>query len=270
MTEKFEKFSKALDELIREGDMLHMSMQYIFMPEKFKRAAEEKFEDPEKTKKYLDDLPDFYTSYQSWYSEAQSLISQILPNRLTDFQNYYEYPRVRKETTFQNYMIKDMLQGLRVTRYGNEVVADGSSAIPEFVQQLNIVKAAREKLNSTLIDLTNLLQADVFDSEIDSAQALAKSGFLRAAGAICGVIIEKHLQSVAKQRKISIKKKSPTIADLNEALKAAEVISVPQWRFIQHLADIRNLCGHAKGSEPTVDDINDLVLGTNKIIKNIF
>ena len=72
-------------------------------------------------------------------------------------------------------------------------ICDGSAAIPEFKQQLNIVKAARDVLDSTLIDLTSILQADLFDSELDSARALMKSGFFRLAGAICGVIIEKHL-----------------------------------------------------------------------------
>ena len=81
---------------------------------------------------------------------------------------------------------------LTVTR-GGRIIVDGSAVIVQFTQQLNIVKAAKEALESTLIDLTSILQVDLFDSEVDSARALQKSGFLRAAGAICGVVIEKHL-----------------------------------------------------------------------------
>ncbi|MFT5613052.1 MAG: hypothetical protein ACI8Q6_000326 [Granulosicoccus sp.] len=92
-------------------------------------------------------------------------------------------------------MIRDYLQGLKITKPGGQVV-DGSSAVPEFRQQLSMVKAAKDSLESTLIDLTAVLQADLFDTEIETAGALAKAGYLRAAGAICGVVIEKHLGHV--------------------------------------------------------------------------
>lgn len=270
MTEKQGKFADALDQLISDGDMLHMAMQYDCYGETFSKQAKNQLGE-EKVEKYLKSLPNFKDKYQAWYSEAQALVKQVLPDRLADFQSYYEYSRVRKDITFQNYMIKDYLQGLRITRgWEKEVIADGNSAIPEFVQQLNIVKAAREKLDSALIDLTAILQADLFDSEIDSARALAKAGYLRASGAICGVVLEKHLRQVCDSHSITVRKKNPGISDLNQLLKDQDAISVPQWRFIQHLADTRNLCDHAKGKEPTKDEIEDLVAGTEKILKTVF
>ena len=52
------------------------------------------------------------------------------PDRLADLTSHYEFPRVRKVTDFQNYMIRDYLKGLMVTRYsGSEVVADGSAVL---------------------------------------------------------------------------------------------------------------------------------------------
>ena len=87
------------------------------------------------------------------------------------------------------------MHSLSISR-GPTVIVDGKAAILVFAQQLNIVKAAKATLESSLIELASILQADLFDSEIDSARALAKSGFLRAAGAICGVVIEKHLKQV--------------------------------------------------------------------------
>ena len=270
MSEKKEKFAKALDQLITDGDMLHMAMQYDCFGKEFAEQAKKQL-GKEKVEKYLKSLPNFTEKYQAWYSEAQALVKQILPDRLSDFQSYYEHPRVRKDITFQNYMIRDYLQGLQITRgYDERVIADGRSAIPEFVQQLNIVKAARDKLDSALIDLTAILQADLFDTEIDSARALAKAGHLRAGGAVCGVVLEKHLRQVSDAHSISIRKKNPGISDLNQALKDKDVVSVPQWRFIQHLADIRNLCDHAKGKEPTKDEIEDLVAGTEKVLKTVF
>lgn len=270
MSEKFEKFAKALDTLIRDGDMLHMSIEYDCNKESFRQQVKKQL-GKEKLEEYIKALPDFKEKYQSWYSEAQAIVKQVLPDRIADFQSYYECPRARKDITFQNYMIRDYLQGLLITRGPyKEIVVNGSAAIPEFVQQLNIVKAAREKLDSALIDLTSILQADLFDSEVDSARSLAKAGYLRATGAICGVVIEKHLQQVCNNHKVQVKKKNPNISDFNQALKENDVISVPQWRYIQHLADIRNLFGHAKGKEPTGEDIEDLLSGTEKILKTVF
>lgn len=73
-----------------------------------------------------------------------------------------------------------------------------------------------------------------------------KYRFWRAAGAVARVEVERHLSQIVSTRAISISKKNPTIGDFNEALKAADVRDLPQWRYIQHLADLRNLCDHAK------------------------
>lgn len=269
MSEKIKKFADELDHLIKKGEMLDMAIRHDCFGREFEKQIEKSI-GKGKIKEFLKKLPQFSSEYQAWYSESQTLVKQVLPDRLSDFVSYYEYPRVRKDITFQNYMIRDYLQGLRITRGYDEVIADGKSAIPAFMQQLNIVKAAKKTLESSLMNITSILQADLFDSEIDSARALAKSGFLRAAGAICGVVIEKHLKQVCNIHGISIKKKNPGISDRNQTLRDADIITVPQWRFIQHLADIRNICDHAKDREPTKDEIEDLVSGTDKVLKTVF
>ncbi len=272
MSERTKKFSDALNELIKEGDMLHMAIQHDCHKSAFEEQLNDIFEnDEDKVSEYLKKLPSFKSDYQKWYSEAQAVIKQVLPDRLADFVSYYEFPRVRKDISFQNYMVKDYLQGLRITRGGGyEVVADGSAAIPEFEQQLNIIKAAKKTLESTLLDLTAVLQADLFDTEIETAGALAKSGYLRAAGAICGVVIEKHLNHVRETHNLKIAKKNPGISDLAQLLRTSGVITLAQERFTQSLADTRNLCSHAKGREPTKEEIAELVEGTGKVLKTIF
>ncbi|MGD0839171.1 MAG: hypothetical protein ABSB49_21250 [Polyangia bacterium] len=112
--------------------------------------------------------------------------------------------------------------------------------------------------------------ADLFDSELDAAGELAKHKFLRAAGAVAGVVLEKHLVQVCGNHSIKITKKNSGISDLNELLKASNVVDVPQWRFVQHLADIRNLCDHDKTAEPTAEQVDDLVKGVARVVKTIF
>ena len=87
---------------------------------------------------------------------------------------------------------------------------------------------------------------------------------------MAGVVLERHLKEVCGSHNVTIRKSNPQISDLNDALKSAAVIDTPQWRSIQHLGDLRNLCAHDKESEPTADQTNDLLAGVSKLTKTIF
>ena len=135
---------------------------------------------------------------------------------------------------------------------------------------MSILKSVKARFESSLFDIRQLVQADLFDSEIDTAGILAKNGFFRASGAVAGVVLEKRLGQASENHRLKIAKKAPTIADYNNALKEADVVDIAQWRFIQHLADIRNLCDHDKKTEPTRDQVEDLIAGVRKTIKTLF
>jgi hypothetical protein len=139
-----------------------------------------------------------------------------------------------------------------------------------FSTQLKILKAVSGRFESSLFDIRQLVQADLFDSELDAARALVKHGFLRAAGAMAGVVLEKHLGQVTSNHKVTLRKQHPAISDFNEALKAANILDIPTWRLVQRLADIRNLCDHSKSRDPTVDETGELIDGVAKISKTVF
>lgn len=272
MISNLEKYKKDLDELIKEGELLHWAIFFEQYPEekqKFKKRLKGKFTSFEKN------LPDFSEKYQLWYSEALILLKQLLPDRVQDFVKLYEKPKTkRKDITYENYTIEDALQGLQVTHHdyleGTKVIADAKAAIPKFKQQLNIVKAVKRRFESSLFDIKQLVQADLFGSELDAARELNKKGFTRGAGAVAGVVIEGHLAQVCENHKIKVRKKNPTINDFNQLLKDNNVVEMKDWRFIQHLADLRNLCDHKKKKEPTKEDIEELINGVEKIAKTIF
>lgn len=272
MSDRVAFYERELKELIDEGRNLEDALKYEFYKDVVREQLLKVFEgDETRTNNFIKKLPVFGNKYQTWYSKSLAVIKQVLPDRLADFISYFEPAKNRKEVTFQSYMIRDYLQGLRITRgYPKEVLVDGSAAIPEFAQQLQILIAARDSLKSRLMDLTATLQADLFDSEVEAARSLAKSGFLRAAGAMCGVLIEKHLLYVCQNHNVAPTKKNPGISDLIQKLREADVITVAQWRFIQSLADTRNLCGHAKEREPTKNEIEDLLSGTERILKQVY
>lgn len=267
MPPNLDRYKKDLDSLLAKGNKLLLALQVECFPEQVERA----FKSTEKAKEILKALPSFAETYQPWYSEAKVLIRQLLPDRLSDFVRYYEKPKPRKDITYENYRIEDYLQGLVVTRgWQKEKVVGPDAAIRQFHQQLAILESVKARFESSLFDIRQLVQADLFDSELGAAKELAKNKFTRAAGALAGVVLERHLAQVCENHGIKVTKQTPGIADLNNALKEANVIDVPQWRFVQHLADIRNLCDHDKKREPTTEQVDDLVARVTKITKTLF
>lgn len=265
MASNIDRYKNDLENLIKEGEKLELVIQYECFPD---RLAEVLDKD---SLKALKKLPSFSVTYETWYSEAKAIVKQLLPDRLDDFVRKYEKPKPRKDIDFENYRIEDYLQGLRVTRgWEKDVVVDPSAAIPQFRQQLAILKAVAKRFESSLFDIRQLVQADLFDSEIDAANELLKSGFNRAAGALGGVVLEKHLAQVCSNHGIKFRKKRLTISDFNDALKKNQVIDTPEWRFIQHLGDVRNHCDHNKESEPTKEQVSDLLAGVAKLLKTLY
>jgi len=270
MHSNLEKYKKDLADLISRGELLLLALQHEHYPEEVERLYVEAGK-KDQFGKLKSAMPSFAGGYQDWYSEAQSLIKQLLPDRFADFIGHYEKPKNRKAITFENYVIEDCLQGLQVTRgWEKTKVVGADAAIPQFQQQLNILKSVNKRFESSLFDIKQLVKADLFDSELDAARELLKNGFSRAAGAVSGVVLEKHLAQVCDNHSIKIAKRAPAISDLNELLKTNGTIEIAQWRFIQHLGDLRNLCDHNKAKEPTPAEVRDLIDGVEKVTKTIF
>lgn len=269
MTTNLDRYKNDLEALISSGDMLHLSMRHGCFPTEIAEQVKKQLGD--KAPDFLKTLPNFGSEYQTWYSEAKALIRQLLPDRLADFVRHYEKPKPRKDITYENYRIEDFLQGLSITSgWENKKVVGPDAAIPHFTQQLAILKSAKKRFESTLFDIRQLVQADIFDSELDAARELLKNGYGRGAGAVAGVVLEHHLAQVSANHQLTVKKKNPTISDFNDLLKEAQVIDTPDWRFIQHLGDLRNLCDHKKATDPTKEQVEDLISGVAKITKSLF
>jgi hypothetical protein len=272
MPTNLDRFRSDLEALIKRGDRLHLAIQAECFPEEFARQTKEL---GDQVAEAVKELPSFGSDYQTWYSEAKAAVKQLLPDRLSDFVRHYEKPKPRREITAESYRIEDCLQGISITRgreweIDREKVVGPEAAIPHFRQQLAILKSVTARFDSTLFDIRQLVQADLFDSELDAAQELLKNKFVRAAGALGGVVLERHLVQVCDNHGLRLAKKAPGISDLNNALKEANLIDVPQWRFIQHLGDIRNLCDHSKAAEPTAEQVADLLTGVAKVTKTVY
>ena len=280
MISNIEKYKRDLGHLISDGYQLYNAMWYECFPEKFEKELKAKGKSGSEIQEIEKKLPLFKDKYQSWYSESLAVIKFLLPDRVADFIKLYEKPEGRTDITYGNYVIADYLQGLHV--YGTDYdfekhvvvpkkeVVSPAAARPQFRQQLNILESAERRFESSLFDIKQLLLADLFDSELDAVKELNKKGFTRGAGAMAGVVLESHLTQVCENHNIKITRQTPTINDLNDLLKTNDIIEVSTWRFIQHLGDLRNKCDHKKKTDPTQQEIEELIEGVAKIAKSVF
>jgi len=260
MASNLERYKEDIERLANMGGKLTLSLQREVNPK-----------DPilkHMSKEYLSKLPDVRSKYQSWYSEALAVLIQLMPERVDDFKSYYAPKTSPKVITHANYTMTDYLRGT-TRRVGTELLVGPVSAATPMYQQYNIIAGLKNRFESSLYDIRTLVHADLLDDELHAAEELNKSGFQRGAGAVTGVVLEGHLGAVCQRHGITLRKKEPTITDLNDALKAAAVIDVAQWRFIQHLGDLRNKCDHKKQADPTKEEVNELIEGVRKVTKTI-
>lgn len=229
--------------------------------EELKKLIEEGFE----FVKNLDgERREFMINYESWYTKSLIYVKRMTPDRVNDFKNLYQLGH-RREITLDTYTISDALRGIELK--GSNVTP--KNVWPKLLQQVTILKGVKEVLKSKIYNLQELLQADIFDNELNSAKELNKKGFYRAAGAMCGVVLEEHFSRILEKNNINLKKKNLTINDYNDALKNNDLIDIATFRHIQLLGDFRNLCDHKKEQDPTKEDIDKLIEGTDEIIKTV-
>ncbi len=212
----------------------------------------------------------FNIAYQKWYTRALELVRRLAPDRLEEFISYYQIDPKRKYFTFATYRIADYVQGLGASKdLDKHPKWDIYAAVRLLVSnQMAILSSLKSRIHGVLADVEGALLADLQDTELEAANKLKKIN-LRAAGTVAGVVLEGHLRHLVEHNQLKTKKKNPTLGDLNDLLKEGKIYDTSKWRKIQLLADHRNHCAHKKDREPTLDDVNELIEGTNWAIKTL-
>ena len=208
----------------------------------------------------------FKIEYQKWYTKAIGLVSFLAPDRASEFKSYYEIDPKRKSLSWGTWVIQDYVKGVAPVLNGFDSAEQAGSCL---FNQHSLLQSLNSRIDGVLANAELSIYAEIKDAELSSCNQLIKIS-PRAAGALAGVVLEGYLQKVAENHNVVIKKKSPTVADLNDPLKKEEIYDIPTWRKVSYLADIRNLCSHKKDDEPTKEQVRELIDGVNWVTKNVF
>ena len=205
--------------------------------------------------------------YEEWFSEARSIITQLLPDRIDEFLGLYQKKRAA-QWGFDAYSISDYLAGVTFSNYKDSALRARFANL--FETQLGILRSALTRIKPRLNDLYAEVAGGVYESMLLNARTLFDAQFIRPAAAIVGVVVESHLHDVCSKHKCLPAKKNPAISLYNDALKQASLLDQPTWRLIARIADIRNIAVHRTGTEPVKEDVEDIIRDAARILAAVF
>ncbi|QPL52374.1 hypothetical protein [Vibrio navarrensis] len=119
-----------------------------------------------------------------------------------------------------------------------------------------IFGAAKEDFEGGyLISLKQLVQAEVFESELEQAEELLNSGYKLASAVIAGVVLETALRDLCTDNGISHGK----LDSMNSQLAKSGLYSKLQQKQITAIADIRNSAAHGKPELFSEQDVRNMI-----------
>ncbi|MBN1813607.1 MAG: hypothetical protein JXA14_17340, partial [Anaerolineae bacterium] len=141
MSTTLDRYREDLKRLIALGDKIHTDIQ-------LRALVQEKIKEDD-LKKHIQELKSkvagaFEKNYQSWYTEACSVVRQLIHDRAAEFRSLYEADPKRKEVDITTYAIQDWLlgRGASIDWRTNEKRFDDEGIIAtKFFTQLEILKS---------------------------------------------------------------------------------------------------------------------------------
>ncbi len=139
-----------------------------------------------------------------------------------------------------------------------EEAEDGSwsSNLAIFKRMLAVFDAAREDYEGGyLVSVRSLVQAEVFDSELDQAKELLKSGYATPAAVLAGAVLETCLRELCDRHEVTHGKLDKMNADLTKAGVYNGIVA----KRITHLAAVRNSAAHGNKDEFRQYDVASMI-----------
>jgi len=119
-----------------------------------------------------------------------------------------------------------------------------------------IFLAAKEDYEGGYLNsFRNLVQAEVFGTELDQARELLSGGYSSAAAVIAGVVLETTLRQLCTDKGIPVGK----LDRMNSELTKVGAYNLLVKKRITALADIRNNAAHGHPEQFKDNDVSDMI-----------
>lgn len=128
--------------------------------------------------------------------------------------------------------------------------------LARFERMTAVFNGAKEDFEGGYLNsLRNLVQADVFTSELEQAGELLTAGYTSAAAVIAGVVLETTIRNLCTDRGIA----HGPLDRMNADLTKANTYNSIQQKRITAMAGIRNSAAHGKTDEFSPGDVKGMI-----------
>ncbi len=119
-----------------------------------------------------------------------------------------------------------------------------------------IFLAAREDFQGGYIaTVRQMIQAEVYDDELDQARGLLNGGYFSAAAVIAGVVLETALRNMCDNAGLA----TGNLNKMNADLAKANVYNLLVQKRLTAIADIRNNAAHGHPEQFLPSDVADMI-----------
>jgi hypothetical protein len=126
-----------------------------------------------------------------------------------------------------------------------------------------VLLAAKEDYEGGYLHkIRNLIQADVFDSELEQAGELLASGYKTPAAVIAGIVLETSLRQMCQDNGLPTGKLDKMNADLAKAGVYSKLVQ----KQITALADIRNNAAHGHDDQFIEGDVTNMIRDVRSLL----
>lgn len=211
--------------------------------------------------------------FEELIAESKSILAKKLPGNSTARNRQSAFERFDEETQqkYNEWKVKaenilKLVCGENSVHYENFLFEknNGLSLPSRLANSIPVLVAAYDDLKcGFLISIKQIIQADVFESELEQAQHFLDSGYKVASAVTAGVVLETAIKELCKKHGIDIYSPNSTTPKrldmLNADLKKSEVYNALQQKQITTLAHIRNKAAHGEIGEFDDSDVQKMI-----------
>jgi hypothetical protein len=215
-------------------------------------------------------LPDI-----SELTEEHIVVKKLVPRTFpTQYRQWYACGKAILEVNHDYDSLNEFVQSYKSNQkyLDSTYISEGEQIfICEMIErQMTIIEALPAYLEGRMYDLKLTIASTLMGDELKEARVLFDKGFIRAAGALSGVVLERHIKlrfdTILPAIKYGEKVTLGQLIQKAEAHKLYDVVTIEKMKYLNA---VRISCDHDKKSEPKEIEVHDLIEYTRRFIHYI-